>query len=63
MAGKSKHPRAAESYTDDTDIPRRLGSVTALPAMKYEDIVDLFERQWRTLAMQHVNQEPLELIP
>ena len=25
MAGKSKHPRTAESYTDDTDIPRRLG--------------------------------------
>lgn len=116
MAGKPKVSRSAESYIDDTEIPRRLGggalkdfvrrdlktggvvrfalvyvnhaitqkdhgrvlgyddghgylhrhflgSVTALPAMPYEEIVDLFERQWRALAMQHVNQEPLELIP
>ena len=40
-----------------------LGEVTRMPLMRYEDIVTLFERQWRTLALQHVNNEPLDLIP
>ena len=116
MPAKSKHSRAAESYTNDTAIPKKLGGgvlkdfvkrdvktkqvlrfalvyinhvitqkdngrtlgyddghgyrhrhflgvVTALPPMSYEAIADMFERQWRALARQHVNNEPLELVP
>lgn len=116
MSAKSKHSRAALSYTNDTAIPKKLGGgalkdfvkrdvktkkvfrfalvyinhaitqkdngrvlgyddahgyrhrhflgvITTLPPMTYEAIADMFERQWRALAMQYVNNQPLVLIP
>ncbi len=40
-----------------------LGVETAMPAMGYEDLVGVFERQWRALALRFVNGETLELDP
>jgi hypothetical protein len=40
-----------------------LGTITNMPAMSYEALFDMFDRQWRTLAMQHVNGQSLSLIP
>ena len=38
-----------------------LGVETDVPSMRYEDLLRLFNRQWRMLALQFVNGEELKL--
>ena len=40
-----------------------LGVITKMSTMKYEDISDMFDRQWRALALQQLHNQPLSLIP
>lgn len=60
----SRDDGRVSGYDNSHDYQHRhlLGGVTRMPIMKYEDIATLFERQWQALAMQHVHNEPLELI-
>jgi hypothetical protein len=40
-----------------------LGVETDVPSMRYEDLLRLFNRQWRMLALQFVNGEELKIEP